>query len=90
MIEIKTLSLFQGNPQNNDQITDFYNSFTQQTQSLKLQFSKGTKGICLIDIQVIETFLFCKRFFFNKRLKTVMHTRKMTAFAEVRKNSTLS
>ena len=25
MIEIKTLSLFQGNSQNNDQITDFYN-----------------------------------------------------------------
>ena len=32
MIEIKTLSLFQGNPQNNDHMSDFWNSFTQQIQ----------------------------------------------------------
>ena len=34
MIEMKTLSLFQGNPQNNNQIPDFWSSLTQKTQLL--------------------------------------------------------
>ena len=32
MIEIKALSLFQGNPRSSDQEPDFWNSFTKQTQ----------------------------------------------------------
>ena len=32
MIQIKTFSLFQGNPQNNESDTDFINGVTLQTQ----------------------------------------------------------
>ena len=40
MTEIKTFSLFHGNPENNDQIPDFWNTFTQQTQKTKAQRKK--------------------------------------------------
>ena len=43
-MKIKTLSLFQGNPQNNDQITDFKNSFTQQIQQFICNSNSQLKG----------------------------------------------
>ena len=32
MIDVKTLSLFQGNAQNNDEIPNFWKGFTQQAK----------------------------------------------------------
>ena len=43
-MKIKTLSLFQGNPQNNHQITDFKNSFTQQIQQFICYSNPQLKG----------------------------------------------
>ena len=43
-MEIKILSFLQQNPQNNDRITDFSNSFTQQTQQFLCKSNSYLKG----------------------------------------------
>ena len=50
MVEIKALSIFQGNPQSSDQEPDFRNGFTKQTQqspctSITLLKGPGTKKV---------------------------------------------
>ena len=44
MTEIKTYSLLQGNPQNNERITDFWNSSKQQTQQFPCSSKSWLKG----------------------------------------------
>ena len=37
VIEMRALSLFQGNPENSDLKPDFWNGFTKQTQNIYIQ-----------------------------------------------------
>ena len=42
---MKTLSIFQENPQNNDQLPDFENIFTQQTKQFLCNSKCNFKGV---------------------------------------------
>ena len=70
MIEIKTLSLLQGNPQNNDQITDFeivlhnrHNNFSPTFKKNRTRFLEFVDGMLGSQIGTAGDSIVCKTWY---------------------------